>query len=248
MFIRNYLYELPDDIQTSIYKAVFNRCLEDINNDRGIKYMYRLYDALNNPRNTCIYSIIPQGMSSQEEEYGQTYKYNRIVDLDGYKKIRENGKDTGTAAGTGAVKDMIYLDRANLLANTLNYHRNTISYFLYPLFTVNKTLKKYLGSQLKLLGYYDNKLIADIKVVEDRVDIIFPRYFKCNADIYYHILVGYNVLYNSISNIIYEEENGIMFIKFMEIFRWIEANNVLEGYNIYNNKIIPIFEGKNNKK
>jgi hypothetical protein len=39
-----------------------------------------------------------------------------------------------------------------------------------------------------------------------------------------------------------------MFNKFVELFRWIEMNNVLEGYNIYNNKIIPVFGGKLRKK
>ena len=253
MFIRNYLYELPDDIQASIYRIVFSRCLCDIDNDRGIKYMYRLYKAVNNPQNTCIYSILPLGMFSQEEgreQYYRYYKYNRIVELDGFRKRRGNGwkGGNGKGTGTGAIKDMIFLDRTHLLATTLHYQINTISYYVYPLFTAKKTLKKYLGSQLKLLGYYDKELIADIKVIDDRIDIVFSRYFKCNADIYYYILVGYNILYNSFSNIIYEEDNGILFIKFVEIFRWIEVNNVLEGYNLYNNKIIPIFEGKINKK
>lgn len=246
MFIRNYLYELPDDIQASIYRIVFSRCLYDIDNDRGTKYMYRLYRAVNNPQNTCIYSILPLGMFSHEdgmEQHYKYYKYNRIIELDGFRKRRGNGVN-----GTGAIKDMIFLDRAHLLATTLHYQINTISYYIYPLFTAKKTLKIYLGSQLKLLGYYDKELIADIKVIDDRIDIVFSRYFKCNADIYYYILVGYNILYNSLSNIIYEEDNGILFIKFVEIFRWIEVNNVLEGYNPYNNKIIPIFEGKINKK
>lgn len=243
MFTRNYLYELPDDIQTSIYRIVFSRCLNDIDNDRGIKYMYRLYRTVNNPQNTCVYSIIPLGMFSHTEgqEPPYSYKYKRIVDLEDFdidkKRIRK--RDT---------RSLIYLDRANLLATTLHYQSNTISYFIFPLFTAKKTLKKYLGSQLKLLGYYDKELIADIKVIDDRIDVVFSRYFKCNADIYYYILVGYNVLYNSLSNIIYEEENGLLFIKFIEIFRWIEANNVLEGYNLYNYKIIPIFEGKIYKK
>jgi hypothetical protein len=246
MFIRNYLYELPDDIQASIYRIVFSRCLYDIDNDRGTKYMYRLYRAVNNPQNTCIYSILPLGMFSHEEgmeQHYKYYKYNRIIELDGFKKRRGNRVN-----GTGAIKDMIFLDRTHLLATTLHYQVNTISYYIYPLFTAKKTLKIYLGSQLKLLGYYDKEVIADIKVIDDRIDIVFSRYFKCNADIYYYILVGYNILYNSLSNIIYEEDNGILFIKFVEIFRWIEVNNVLEGYNLYNNKIIPIFEGKINKK
>ena len=58
-------------------------------------------------------------------------------------------------------------------------------------------------------------------------------------------MVGYNVLYNSLSNIIYSEENVEMFHKFVELFKWVEANKVFEGYNVYDNKIIPIFEIKN---
>jgi len=240
MFRRNYLYELPDDIQATIYRLVFSRCLCDIENERGIKYIYRLYRTVNNPKNTCIYSVIPLGMFSHAEDQLSNYKYKRIVDLENFDKISiMKIRDT---------RNLIYLDRANLLATTSHYQSNTISYFIFPLFTAKKSLKKYLGSQLKLLGYYDKELITDIKVTDDRIDVVFSRYFKCNADIYYYILVGYNVLYNSFSNIIYEEENGILFIKFIEIFRWIEVNNVLEGYNLYNYKIIPIFEGKNDKK
>jgi hypothetical protein len=33
-----------------------------------------------------------------------------------------------------------------------------------------------------------------------------------------------------------------MFNKFVELFKWIEKNKLLEGYNINNDKIIPIFE------
>jgi hypothetical protein len=39
-----------------------------------------------------------------------------------------------------------------------------------------------------------------------------------------------------------------MFNKFVELFRWLEMNNVLEGYNLCNKKVIPVFEGKNGKK
>ena len=224
MFKKNYLYELPDDIQVIIYKNLFNYCIIDIEKDTNIKYLNRLYRATNNPNNTCVYSIIPNDMLSNDKDY----KYKRIVDHEGFIN--------------NSIKNLIYLDRAHLIENTSHLHSNTISYYVYPLFTANKTLRKYLSIRFNLIKYYDKELIKNIIVVGDRADIIFTRNFRCNADIYYNIMVGYNVLYNSLSNIIYSEENIIMFNKFVEIFRWIENNKILEGYNISNDKIIPIFK------
>jgi hypothetical protein len=224
LFRRNYLYELPDDIVTVIYKKVFDKCLDDIQN-KSIKYISRLYRATINPNNTCIYSVKPKGMF-QGVKY---YKYKRIAMLE----------DFGNK-----MNEMIYLDRKHLIENTLQLNYNTISYYLYPLFTTNKKLKKYLTIRLNFVKFYDKKLIKYMKVVEDRVEITYINNFKCNADIYYMLLVGYNVLYNSLSNIIFSEDDVVMFHKFVELFRWIECNNILEGYNVHNNKIIPIFESK----
>ena len=225
LFKKNYLYELPEDIQIIIYKIIFNKCIDNIQNDKNIKYLNRLYNATNNPNNTCVYSIIPKGLFSNGEEY----KYKDIISQDIFIN--------------NTMKNIIYLDRTHLIANTSHLHINTISYYLYPLFTANKTLRKYLTIRFNLIKYYNKELIQKIVVIEDRVNVIFTQSFKCNADIYYNIMVGYNVLYNSLSNIIYSEENAIMFNNFVEIFRWIEANNILEGYNINNDNIIPIFEG-----
>ena len=184
MFKNNYLYELPDDVQAIIYKNLFNYCIIDIEKDTNIKYLNRLYRATNNPNNTCVYSIIPKDMLSNDKNY----KYKRIVD--------HQGGFTNLL-----MKDIIYLDRAHLIENTSDLHSNTISYYLYPLFTANKTLRKYLTIRFNLIKYYDKELIKNIIVVGDRADIIFTRNFRCNADIYYNIMVGYNVLYNSLSNI-----------------------------------------------
>jgi hypothetical protein len=223
---RNYFYELPEDIQITIYKKVFDKCIDDIQNDKGIKYISRLYSATINPNNTCIYSVKPKDMFQDVK----CYKYKRVAMLEDF----ENNK----------INEMIYLDRKHLIENTLQLNSNTISYYLYPLFTADKTLKKYLTIRLNLIKFYDKKLIKFMKVVEDRIEITFISNFKCNADIYYILLVGYNVIYNSLSNIIYSEENVVMFHKFVELFRWIECNNILEGYNISNNKIIPMFTTK----
>jgi hypothetical protein len=232
MFIKNYLYELPEDLQIAIYKNVFANCIAVIRNNKGIKYLHRLYKAVNNPNNTCIYSIKPTGMfSDYYSDYYYNYKYKRVATLENFTNK--------------SVKEMIYLDRTHLLENTLQLQSNIISYFMFPLLIANKHLRKYLTIRFNLIKFYNKELITIMKVVGDRVDIIFTHNFKCNADIYYNIMVGYNVLYNSLSNIIYSEENVEMFHKFVELFKWVEANNVLEGYNIYNNKIIPIFDVKN---
>lgn len=222
MFKNNYLYELPDDIQITIFKNIFNYCITDIEKDKNIKYLNRLYRATNNPNNTCVYCIIPPGF------YFDNYKYKCVIDQEGFINL--------------LMKDIIYLDRTHLIENTSYLHINTISFYLYPLFTANKTLRKYLTIRFNLIKFYDKELIKNIIVVEDRVNVIFTHNFRCNADIYYLIMVGYNVIYNSLSNIIYSEENVIMFNKFVELFKWIEKNKLLEGYNINNDKIIPIFE------
>ena len=43
MFAKNYLYELPEDIQIIIYKKVFAKCIYDLDNERCLKYLNRLY-------------------------------------------------------------------------------------------------------------------------------------------------------------------------------------------------------------
>lgn len=249
MFIKNYLYELPDDIQYAIYKNVFARCIVDIERDKRIKYLNRLYRATDNPKNTCVYSIKPKGMYGDEcDEDGSSdkccgecdseYKYRCIAALEGTCKKH--------------IKSLIYLDRSHLIEDTSLSQSNIISIYMYPLFTSSRNLRKYLAIRLNLVRYYDKKMIKTITVVDDRIDVVFTRHFECNADIYYNIMVAYNVLYNSLSNIIYSEENTVMFNKFIELFRWLEMNNVLEGYNMYdnnnNNKVIPMFEAKHRKK
>lgn len=235
MFITNYLYELPDDIQYAIYKNVFARCIVDIERDKRIKYLNRLYRATDNPKNTCVYSIKPKGMYG--DECDSEYKYRCIAALEGTCKKH--------------IKSLIYLDRSHLIEDTSHSQSNIISIYMYPLFTASRNLRKYLAIRLNQVRYYDNKMIKMITVVDDRIDVVFTRHFECNADIYYNIMVAYNVLYNSLSNIIYSEDNVVMFNKFVELFRWLEMNNVLEGYNMCNNnnnKVIPMFEATHRKK
>ena len=231
MFFKNYLYELPDDIQTAIYKIVFADCIKYFEDDLSFKYLDRLYRTINNPSNTCVYSIKPKEM---DEWLLSDYKYRRIAMLEGFnERVTSDTSDT---------RSMIYLDRTHLTEDISQSQYDTISYYIYPLFIASKHLKKYLTIRFNLIKYYDKKLIRNITVVEDRVDIVFARSMKCNADIYYNIFVGYNVIYNSLSNIIFGEENTEIFRKLVELFKWIEYNNVLCGYNICNNKIIPILE------
>ena len=219
MFRKNYFFELPDDIQTLIYKNVFTNCILYFANDRGIKYLNRLYLAVNNPSNTCVYSIPSKGI----------FEYKRVASLEGSCNSYNH--------------KMIYLDRSHLLTDTSQLQCDTISYYLFPLFTANKTLRNYLTYRLNTLAI-DNRMIANMKVFEDRVDIVFASKFTCNADVYYNIFVGYNILYNSLSDIIYSVENVLMFRKFIELFKWLENNNRFEGYTFYNHKIIPVFDIK----
>jgi hypothetical protein len=168
------------------------------------------------------------------------YKYKRIVALEATSKA--------TGACKRHIKSLIFLDRTHLIEDTSHLNSDIVSLYMYPLFTTSKNLKKYLTTRFNLVKYYNAKMIKTIIVVDDRIDIVFTKHFACNADIYYNIMVAYNVLYNSLSNIIYSEANVAMFNKFVELFRWLEMNNVLEGYNMCDYKVIPMFEAKHGKK
>lgn len=229
LFRKNYFYELPEDIQNIIYKIIFNTCIYDIQNDKNIKYIDRLYRTTNNPNNTCVYSITPQGMFSNIEK---EYKYKRIAALENYRHNK--------------MSEMIYLDREHLIEKTSQIDIYTISYFVHPLLAASKTFKKYLTIRINLSGYYDNNVIKYIKVTGDRIEITFIRKLKCNADTYYNILVGYNILYNCLSIILYSEENITKYVKFIELFRWFERNNNFKGCNIDDCKIFPLFEETKN--
>ena len=56
MILSNYLLDLPDDIQTYIYKYVFNDTLKDIKNN-NIKSLYDFYDILIKSKLQLSYSI-----------------------------------------------------------------------------------------------------------------------------------------------------------------------------------------------
>lgn len=56
MIQTNYLLDLPDDIQTNIYKYVFNNTLKDIENN-NIKSLYDFYDILIKSKLKLNYSI-----------------------------------------------------------------------------------------------------------------------------------------------------------------------------------------------
>ena len=229
LFRKNYFYELPEDIQNTIYKIIFNTCVYDIQNDKNIKYIDRLYRTTNNPNNTCIYSIKPQGMFSNIEK---EYKYKRVAALEDYR----NNK----------MSVMIYLDREHLIEKTSQLDIYTISYFVHPLLATSKTFKKYLTIRINLSGYYDKEIIKYIKVAGDRIEITFIRKLKCNADTYYNVLVGYNILYNCLSIILHSEENITKYVKFIELFRWFERNNIFEGCIIDDCKVFSLFtETKN---
>jgi hypothetical protein len=181
--------------------------------------------------------------NDREDGIAYDYKYERVALIEGFGKNVKNVKNYKKD-----IKSIIYLDRTHLIEDISQSQYNIISFYIFPLFTASKNLRKYLSNRFNTIKYYNKIIIENIVVVEDRVDIVFTRNLICNADIYYNVMVGYNVLYNSLSNIIYSEENVVMFNKFVEIFRWIEMNNIFEGYNIYNNKIIPMFEAKLSKK
>lgn len=74
MILSNYLLDLPDDIQTNIYKYVFNNTLKDIENN-NIKSLYDFYDILIKSKLKLSYSIDNRKYYITEDKTVSNIKY-----------------------------------------------------------------------------------------------------------------------------------------------------------------------------
>ena len=226
LFRKNYFYELPEDIQNTIYKIIFNTCVYDIQNDKNIKYIDRLYRTTNNPNNTCIYSIKPQGMFSNIEK---EYKYKRVVALEDYR----NNK----------MSDMIYLDREHLIEKTSQLDIYTISYFVHPLLATSKTFKKYLTIRINLSGYYDKEIIKYSMICLKKISLNKYKYINNLMDNKYEY--NYDKIRKNFKYIL-EMDNKVEIINKLidKDIKRIKSDDILINHIIDDEELEEIFREK----
>ena len=95
MFLSNYLLDLPDDIQTYIYKYVFNNTLKYIENN-NIKSLYDFYDILIKSKLKLSYSIDNRKLYIKKDKTLSKIKYieysftHTVIKFEYIKKIIED--------------------------------------------------------------------------------------------------------------------------------------------------------------
>jgi hypothetical protein len=241
-FKKNYLYELPDEIQSLIYKKVFNETLNSIcdmrdaldNYNKLVEYIKNnKYDAY---KTRAIWSIILCYKKYSQDPY---YKYSLYY------------ADNET--------DLLRLNKTKMIKYNSEY--STIKYLdfaIYPMQDnlptdnyrdVKKILEEYTGIFLDNYGYkYPN--IKGIELCNDKIRIEYKEeyIFKCIIDIYNNILETYNFVVN-IFNILHMYNNlypayNMEFIDDLGNLReWFEYNSFFCGFSINEtgNVIIPRF-------
>jgi len=238
----NYLYELPDEIQTLIYKKVFKETLNTIcdmrealdNYNKLVEYIKNnKYDAY---KTRAIWSIMLCYKKDLEDPY---YKYSLYY------------ADNET--------DLLRLNKTEMIKYNSEY--STIKYLdfaIYPMQDnlptdnyrdVKKILEEYTGIFLDNYGYkYTN--IKGIELCNDKIRIEYKEeyIFKCIIDIYNNILETYNFvvgIFNILHmyNNLYPAYNLEYMNDLTDLREWFEFHSFFCGFTI--NKtgdvIIPRF-------
>jgi len=241
-FVKNYLYELPEDILTLIYKKAFKETLNSIsdmqealdNYDRLIEYIKS--NHFNPYKTRAIWSII---LCYSKEVGDPYYKYSLYY--------TDNETDFLRLKKTKMIK-------YNSAYSTIKY----LDFSIYPMdknittesFTnVKKILEEYTGI---FLSNYAEKYsnIKGIQLLNDKIRIEYTDayIFKCSIDIYNNILESYNFII-CILNILnmYNQLYPAYNLEFMndldDLREWIEYNSFFCGFtlNVTGDIIIPRF-------
>lgn len=230
-FIKNYLYELPEELQTLIYKKAFKETLNSIsdmqealdNYDRLVEYIKS--NHFNPYKTRAIWSIILCYRKDIGDPY---YKYFLYY------------SDTET--------DLLRLNKQKIIKYNSAY--STIKYLnfsIYPMdksittesFTnVKKILEEYTGI---FLNNYAEKYsnIKGIQLLNDKIQIEYTDtyIFKCSIDIYNNILESYNFII-CILNILnmYNQLYPAYNLEFMndldDLREWFEYNSFFCGFTL----------------
>ena len=185
-FNKNYLYELPEEIQTLIYKKVFKETLNSIsdmresldNYDKLIEYIKN--NKFNAYKTRAIWSIILCYKRDVGDPY---YKYSLYYADNETDLLRLNKKK---------------MIKYNSAYSSIKY----LEFYIYPMqdristdsyICVKKILEEY--TDIFLSNYADKyQNIKGIELCNDKIRIEYKdtNVFRCYIDIYNNILETYN--------------------------------------------------------
>jgi hypothetical protein len=248
-FKKNYLYELPDDIQTIIYKKVYQYSLKNINDKReSMDNFNKLVEYINGKNNInnnhAIWSIILCSRIDIGDPYYKYFAYyadykTDFLQLNKTKMIKYNS----------VYSSIKYIDfrvpRIPLPAN-YNYIKNILEQYTH----IFISLRHYNRNQYNYIDE-EYKNIKEIKLLKDRIRVEYDdKYiFKCYIDIYNNILDSYNFILcilnilTLFNNNIYPEYNVEYMNDLVNMRDWFEYNLYFSGFKINEDgdTIIPSF-------
>ena len=230
-FHMNYLYELPDEIQTLIYKKVFKETLNSICDTKDVLDNYnKLVEYIKNNKfdaykTRAIWSIL---LCYKRELGDPYYKYSLYY------------ADNET--------DLLRLNKTKMIKYNSEY--STIKYLdfaIYPIQnslptdnynSVKKILEEYTGIFLDNYGdKYPN--IKGIELCNDKIRIEYKDeyIFKCYIDIYNNILETYNFTVSifhilHMYNNLYPAYNLEFMNDLSDLREWFEYNSFFCGFTI----------------
>lgn len=242
VFAKNYLYDLPEDIQTLIYKETFNTTLKSINDMREAQDNYdKLIEYIKNnhfdPYKTqAIWSIILCYRKDLGDPY---YKY--------FLYYADNETD------------FLRLNKSKMIKYNSTY--STIKYLDFPIYPMDKnvstesfkSIKKLLEEYTDIfLSNYAEKYynIKGIHLLNDKIQIEYKdsHIFKCSIDIYNNIIESYNFticVFNILNmyNNLYPRYNMEYMDDLDDLRKWFEYNTFFCGFtfNEIGDTIIPRF-------
>jgi hypothetical protein len=230
-FTKNYLYELPEDIQVLIYKKAFK---ETLNSIRDMREAIDNYDKLvayikSNHFNPYKISAIWSIMLCYRKELGDPY----------YKYFLYYA-DSET--------DLLRLNKQKMIKHETAYSSiKYLEFTIYPIqdnvstdsyISVKKLLEEYTDI---FLSNYSEKYtnIKGIELFDDKIRIVYndSYIFTCSIDIYNNILDSYNFII-CIFHILHMYNNlypryNLEFMNDLDDLReWFEYNSFFCGFTL----------------
>ena len=241
-FIKNYLYELPEEIQTLIYKKAFKETLKNISDKReAIDNFNKLVEYINGKSNIdnnnhATWSILLCSRRDIGDPYYKYFAYyadykTDFLQLNKTKMIRYDS----AYSSIKYIDFSIYPIQDKIPSANYNYIKNILEQYAH----IFISLRHYNGNQCNdTEKEYRN--IKEIKLLNDRIRVEYTdKYiFKCYIDIYNNILESYNFILcilnilTMFNNNIYPEYNFDYMNDLRDIRDWFEYNMYFSGFKI----------------
>lgn len=241
-FIKNYLYELPEEIQTLIYKKAFKETLKNISDKReAIDNFNKLVEYINGKSNIdnnnhATWSILLCSRRDIGDPYYKYFAYyadykTDFLQLNKTKMIRYDS----AYSSIKYIDFSIYPIQDKIPSANYNYIKNILEQYAH----IFISLRHYNGNQCNdTEKEYRN--IKEIKLLNDiiRVEYTNKYIFKCYIDIYNNILESYNFILcilnilTMFNNNIYPELNFENMNDLRDMRDWFEYNMYFSGFKI----------------